>query len=648
MPTITPIAAMASLALAPLFTDHMVLQRGQQNPIWGSNAPNKEVCITIDADGEQMSVIADTDANGHWRTMLPELPIGGPYTITVDGSGEEVLDDVLVGDVWLASGQSNMEFQVERAYNAKLEIATANNPRIRHFKVEQQTSPTPLDNVNGTWECASPDTVGSFTAIGYFFARDISERLDVPVGIINSTWGGTCVEAWTSLDVISQYVDPEVINPSPATLLKQQAAYEDYVKKASAWRIEHMPQDPGNFAFAKGWAKVDFNDSAWDTMKLPTYWQNKGIANNGVIWFRREVTIPAEWSGRDLSISLGAVDDYDTTYFNGVQVGETPRGTADSYQLARNYTIPASIVKSGKAVVTVRVFDDFGNGGFAGVPTSMFICPTDNDGTKLELAGDWHYAMEHDIGITPSSVFAGSPGMPGYTQPQNRPAFLYNGMIHALVPYGIRGALWYQGEQNESNPAPYGELIRAMIRDWRSQWAEGDFPFYYVQLAAFNSAYPWAVLREAQDAALMEPNTGRALAIDVGNAADIHPRNKQEVARRLALIALSQSYGIDEVEYSGPVFEKAEVEGSSIRVSFTHAVDLHTLSYAPTVTGFELAGADGVYHPATGSVEMNSVVVSSPEVPKPVYVRYAWADCPVVNLINGESLPAAPFRTDTF
>ncbi len=646
MPAFSAATAAASIALAPLFTDHMVLQRDMQNPIWGRDIPGNPVVVIVDGPGIRFDAATEADEDGRWMLKLPELPVGGPYTIMVDGTEDFVLKDVLVGDVWLASGQSNMEFEVQNVYNAKLEIATARNTQIRHFKVEQSAKSEPQERVNGSWEVASPQTVGSFSAVGYFFARDISDRLGVPVGIINSTWGGTCVEAWTSLDVISKYVDPEEINPSPATIEKQKQAYANYLETARAWRIEHMPADPGNFALAKGWAKADFDDAAWGTMKLPGYWQNRGVQTNGVIWFRKSVQIPTLWAGKELTLSLGPVDDYDTSYFNGTLVGETPRGTPDSYQLARNYKVPAALVKGGKAVVTVRVFDDFGNGGFGGVPSAMWLAPADGSAPAIPLAGDWCYMMEHDIGVVPSSVFAGSPGIPGFTQPQNRPAFLFNGMINALIPYGIKGAIWYQGEQNESNPDTYGERVRAMIRDWRARFGVGDFPFYYVQLAAFRAGRPWAPLREQQDAALAEPNAGRALAIDIGNATDIHPRNKQEVARRLALNAFANTYGMSGVEFSGPVYEKALVEGASVRVSFRHAADLHTLSYAPIVTGFELAGEDGVFHPAEGRLEMSSVVVTSKAVKEPRQMRYAWADCPVVNLVNGEGLPAAPFRCE--
>ena len=645
MPILSTASAAAALAIAPIFTDHMVLQRGQENPIWGKDAPNTEVNIEIDGNGADLNVIAQADANGYWRTNLPELPAGGPYTITIDGTSEDVLDDVLVGEVWLVSGQSNMEFQVERGNNAKLEIATANNSRIRHFKVAQQTSDTPTDSISGVWETTSPETVGMFSAIGYFFANEIGERLDVPVGIINSTWGGTCVEAWTSLDVISKYVDPDEINPSPETIEKQKKAYADYIIVARNWRISHMPADPGNFALAKGWADAAFDDTAWAEMLLPAYWQNKGITNNGVMWFRKSIDIPAEMAGKNLVVSLGNIDDFDTTYFNGEQIGECPRGTPDSYQLQRVYTIPAALVKTGRAVLTIRVFDDFGNGGFGGNPGDMWMAPADGTSAKVSLSGKWRYEREHDIGITPTSVFAGSPGIPGFTQPQNRPAFLYNGMIHALVPYGIRGVLWYQGEQNENNWQPYGERVRAMIRDWRNLWNEGDFPFYYVQLASFGTPADWADLREQQDMALLEPNTGRALAIDIGNPTDIHPTNKQEVARRLALVALSNAYGLKGFETSGPVFDKMQIDGSAVRVSFTHAGSLYTAGNAPTVLGFELAGEDGVYHPATGVIEKDIVLVTSTEVSEPKNVRYAWKSAPEVNLVNGEGLPAAPFRS---
>jgi sialate O-acetylesterase len=647
MPVIPTAATAATLILAPLFTDHMVLQRGQENPIWGSDVPGEKINITVeDATGALNKIMVTADGRGRWSAKLPNIPTGGPYTIVIDGSKEEKLDDVLVGEVWLVSGQSNMEFQVERATNSKLETATASNRRVRHFKVAQATSDVPRDTVFGQWEVNSPASVGEFSAIGYFFAREISERLDVPVGIINSTWGGTCVEAWTSYDVISKYVPEEELHPSAETIAKQKTLYDEYLVIAAKWRVEHMPQDPGNSGFDKGWAKADFDDSSWETMKEPNYWQNKGIPYNGAFWFRKTIEIPQDWAGRDLVLSLGSVDDYDTTYFNGEKIGEVVRGTPDSYLMQRKYTIPAALAKAGKAVVTVRVFDDFGNGGFGGSAEAMAIAPADGSFSAINISGEWKFKVEHNIGIVPSSVFAGSPGAPLFTQPQNRPAYLYNGMISALIPYGMRGVLWYQGEQNENNWQTYGERVRAMIRDWRNRWGEGDFPFYYVQLATFGTSSDWADLRLRQDEALKEPNTGRALAIDVGNISDIHPTNKQEVARRLALVALSETYGFSGFETSGPVFESASFKGSKAIVAFSHANGLHTSDNSPNVLGFEVAGADRIYHAASAAIVKDAVEASSDKVSQPIYVRYAHASAPEVNLVNGEGLPAAPFKAE--
>jgi sialate O-acetylesterase len=645
MATLAASTAAAAMALAPLFTDHMVIQQGRENPIWGTDTPNTEVVIKIDGAGAERVVTAKADDSGKWSAVLPELPVGGPYTIKVDGSGEDVLDDVLVGEVWLVSGQSNMEFRVEQAMSPQLEIATANNSRIRHFKVEQCASDKPLDSVNGAWETTSPTTVGSFSAIGYFFAREISERLNVPVGIINSTWGGTCVEAWTSLDVVEKYLPAEEVHPSAEVLAERKIAYEKYLAESSAWRLAHLPADPGNVGIDKGWANVSFDDSGWTTFRLPNYWQSLPEYNfNGSFWLRREIDIPAAWEGRDLALSLGFIDDYDTTYFNGEQVGETPRGTVEAYTMARHYTVPAKAVKAGKSVIAIRVYDEFGNGGVSGAKSLLWIAPADGKDEAVSLAGDWKLKNEHNIGVTPVSVFSGIPTLPGYTQKQNLPAHLYNGMISALIPYGMRGVLWYQGEQNESNYETYGERVRAMIRDWRNRWGEGNFPFYYVQLASFSAGYPWAELRAQQDAALLEPNTGRALSIDIGDPTDIHPKNKQDVARRLARNALAKTYGFSGVEYSGPVFDKVDYIGGKAIVSFTHASGLHTTGNATTVLGFELAGPDGVFHPATGVVKGEGIVVTSEKVKEPVSIRYAWSNKPEVNLVNGDNLPLAPFK----
>jgi NADH-quinone oxidoreductase subunit N len=324
MPTIaTPVAA-AAFALAPLFTDHMVLQQDRSNQIWGCDSPGSPVVVSVDGPScARVEVVAGAD--GKWSAVLPALPAGGPYSIVVDGSADEVLDDVLVGEVWLVSGQSNMEFLVSQAMQSGLEKVSAQNPRVRHFRVAQQASDSPAWDVDGEWVVAAPDTVGGFSAIGYYFGRDLAARLDVPVGIINSSWGGTRVEAWFSEAEAARHVPAEELHPTGDVEARRKLAYERYLEEARVWRLEHMPADPGNFGFARGWAGADFDDSAWGVMDLPGYWQRKGLILNGAVWFRREVEIPASWAGRDLVLSLGAVDDYDTTYFNGVCVGEVPR-----------------------------------------------------------------------------------------------------------------------------------------------------------------------------------------------------------------------------------------------------------------------------------------------------------------------------------
>ena len=643
MPIMTPLAA-ASLALSPLFCDHMVLQQGLQNPIWGSDVPGETVSIAIDGASTHEKVDAVADANGRWTARLPELPAGGPYTITVDGSDEDRISDVLVGEVWLVSGQSNMEFMVKQADGAEEEIAAARNPQIRHFKVAQNAQKDPVATVPGAWVVESPESLGDFSAAGYYFAKEINGSLGVPVGIINSTWGGTCVEAWTSLDVISRYLPDEEIHPTPASEERARVALEQYRLQSVAWRNEHMPRDPGNDGFAAGWANTGFDDSGWGRMHLPRYWQSDGLDFNGTIWFRRHIDIPLAWAGRELTLSLGAIDDYDTVYFNGVPVGATGRETLNSYQVKRTYTIPANLVKAGDCVISVRVFDDYGDGGFAGPASAMLVTAAGDAKNSVEIAGEWLYKVEHNVGKVPVTVFAGSPSPPPGATPQNRPAWLYNGMVNPLVPYGIRGVLWYQGEQNQDNWQTYGERVRAMIRDWRARWGEGNFPFYYVQLAAYGGTLAdWAELRAQQDEALKEPNTGRALAIDIGNKTDIHPKNKSEVGRRLALQALANVYGRKVADTEGPVFAGAKIEGAKVRIHFTHA-DLLRTHGGGAVLAFEIAGEDGVFHPAVAVIENGEIVAEAPGVAEPKAVRYAWANAPDVNLENGEGLPCAPFR----
>ena len=639
----------ATLLLSPLFTDHLVLQRDQANPVWGKDDPQQIVTLTVEGTpAAPAPVQVVTSADGTWKLACPELPAGGPYRLRVKGSTEQVIDDVLVGEVWLASGQSNMEWKLPNTDHGAEDVASANDPELRMFNVDQTALPAPRDTVSGQWARATPQSAAEFSAIGYLFAKELRRKLRVPVGIINTSWGGTRVEAWASREALRAVMPVEQELAALAEAEKDLPRIRaEHQARVDAWERSVFPIDTANTGRPQGWATAEFDDSAWPVMALPVFWQNAGLKFNGCVWFRHTLDVPAEWAGHDLTLNLGVVDDFDTTYFNGQVVGVTPRGTPEAYKLLRRYVVPGSQVKAGKNVIAVRVFDQFGEGGFSGPRTSMFAESAASP-ERLPLAGEWRYQSELEVPLVPGSVYATSPSVPAILQPQNNPAYLFNGMIAPLAGYGIRGAIWYQGEANVDVANTYRDRFTAMIRDWRARWGQGDFPFYFVQLANFTASPGWPFLREAQTQTLAEPQTGMVVTLDIGNPADIHPRNKREVARRLALLARDRVYGEAGISDSGPTIKRVAISGGTVCLHWRHAKGLSISGGADKLHGFELAGADGVYHPAEAHIDGETVVVTSAAVPAPRTVRYAWADNPQANLENAAGLPAAPFRTDTF
>ncbi len=639
---------LAALTLGGLFTDHMVLQRGRANAVWGSDQPQQIITLTVEGAKKTPAPVQITvSADGTWQLACPELPTGGPYRLHIKGSSERVIDDVLVGDVWLASGQSNMEFPLARANQSDQEIATAQFPSIRVAKIPQTTARTPQANPTTEWQITTPAHAGSFTAVGYFFARELHQHTGIPIGIIDSTWGGTRVEAWASHEGLRAAM-PELDD----TLARIAAAdpdlpriTADYQAKVSAWALTNFPQDTGNLGEAKGWAKLECDTHAWRTMAVPNAWQAQGFVANGAAWYRRMIDVPLTAAGHDLVLNLGKADDFDTTYFNGEKVGAIGAETLASYQIPRRYTVPGRLVHAGANVIAVRVFDNFGEGGLLGPANGMFA---EIGSTRVSLAGPWQWQVEREIPLVSSDIFRTHPAPPPELDGQNTPTALFNGMIAPLIPYGLRGFIWYQGEANVLAHASYQARFTAMIRDWRARWGEGTLPFYFVQLASFTENSSWPYLREAQTATLSEPETGMASAIDIGEIHDIHPRNKQDVGHRLALLARAQVYGEKKLVASGPTFARCEITGNTVHLHWNTATGLRTHDGAKAVKGFTLAGADGHSHPAEARIEGDTVVVTSAAVPTPQTLRYAWVDWPEVNLENAAGLPAAPFRTDSY
>jgi sialate O-acetylesterase len=637
--------ARADVKLPAIVGDNMVVQSGTKVRIWGWAEKGEKV--TVSMAGKTASATAGAD--GRWEVWIGPFQSGGPHAMTVAGKTTRTLENVLVGEVWVGSGQSNMEWPLVNTKNGAEEIANASHPEIRLFTVKKATSLAPLDDVEGRWEVCSPETVGGFSAVAYFFGRELNERLKVPVGLIHTSWGGTPAEAWTSREALA--ADPSLaryVEALERAKTNSPADREAYQKALAEWERRNYFVDPGNKGLEMGWAKPDLTDDGWKTMRLPQLWESAGLSIDGVVWFRKEVDVPAAWAGKDLTLRLGSIDDHDVTYFNGEQVGAIGSETPNAYMAPRVYTVPGRLVRAGRNVVAVRAFDHYGGGGFGGAPNDMSLGPA-GGADPVALAGDWNYKVE--VSVPPVAPdFSDQPMAPFGEGNPNAPTVLYNAMLAPIVPYTIKGAIWYQGEANVDRAAEYRTLFPTMIRNWREAWGEKEFPFLFVQLANYlaREASPgesaWAELREAQTLTLREPATGMAVIIDIGEAGDIHPRNKQDVGHRLALWALAKSYD-QKIEYSGPLYDSHKVEGKAIRIHFSHASGLATRDNAP-VEGFAIAGPDKKWVWAKARIDGDDVVVWSDEVERPTAVRYAWANNPATNLYNGAGLPASPFRTD--
>jgi len=630
----------AQVVLPACFTDNMVLQQQTKVNLWGTEKPGKNFSIITSWNNKTYQVKAD--ASGNWKIKVSTPIYGGPYAITFNDDKITILKNVLIGEVWVCSGQSNMEMQLTGFYgdvlNLNEELAdAANHSEIRMLKIDNKTSFTPLSNVQtkGGWAICNPQTVREFSAVAYFFAKNLFTDKHIPIGIINSTWGGTVAEAWTSGSALKTMPAFAPFVNAAEGGLTQQKLDARYQTEVTGWIDSINAKDPG---FQQGkplWAEPDFDDSAWQKMTLPCYWEQAGVPDyDGTMWFRKKITVPAAWAGRDLKLNMDGIDDYDVSFFNGQEIGHT-----ESFFYKRSYTIPGSLVKTGENTIAVRVFDNGGLGGINKGPLQLSLA---NDTTgRIDLAGQWVYHEATSLTLLPQP--------PSQSNSPNRPMLIYNAMINPILPYTIKGVIWYQGESNADRPAQYRQLFPLLIDDWRQQWGEGDFPFYFVQIANYAAtdqppAADWPALRDAQLSTLSVPNTGMAVTIDIGDARRIHPQNKQETGRRLALIARAKTYG-ENIPYAGPIYKSQAIKGNKIELEFTHT-DNGLLAKGDTLKGFTIAGADKKFHPAQAIISGNKVVVTSGDVANPVAVRYAWANNPVCNLYNGANLPASPFRTD--
>jgi len=645
----------------------MVLQRAARVPIWGSADPGEEVTVSFHG----VSAAAKADADGKWMLTLNLKDCApGPFEMTVAGKNKITLTDVVVGEVWVASGQSNMQFILKNAIGAETEMAGPANPLLRQFAVKTNATSESMDDVEGKWVSASPETVGNFTAVGYFFAKMLQKELSIPVGLIHTSVGGTPSEAWTSAEALD--TEPDL----KASSERLRAAVRDapekkkaFIDSMVAWTRENGREDKP-CADAAAYAGADVSTAGWVVVKLPGEVAAPGLPQVGAVWLRKEIDVPSAPKVK-FPLSL-PIDGFDSVYWNGKLLKQTTFQDFEGLGSIRRkgpFDIPPEDVKVGRNILAIRLYE----------PISPAIFPADTGGPKagqISQAGEWLAKTEYEFPAIPAEKTAAAP-----QPPANPPwiysvaGFLFNGMVRPIIPYAIRGVIWYQGEANASRSFQYRTAFSLLISDWRKQWNQGNFPFYFCQLpnnrpkASIPGDSGWAELREAQSMALKLPNTGQSVTIDVGETGDLHPRNKKDVGERLALIALAKDYG-KAIPFSGPVYNSMKVESGKAILSFLHTdgglmakplpetdvVSSLTNKTAPLVRnspnsqleGFAICGEDRKWVWADAKINGDNVIVWSDKVPSPVAVRYAWADNPTCNLTNDSGLPASPFRTDDF
>lgn len=625
----------AQTRLNGIFGDSMVLQRDAPLRIWGKASAGESITVKFHSQERKTSA----DKNGEWLVVLSPEKAGGPYALTVHGKETVTLKGILMGDIWLCSGQSNMEFPVKgwsSVYNADEEIKQADFPQIRLFTVEKNVEAQPADHLKGgVWQTCSPASISPFSAVGYFFGRALQKDLQVPIGLINSTWGGTQIEAWIShAGFVNDPYFKQIIKTAPSLTINELVEKRQLREKQY---LELLQKGLPDAADSAQWKTAGYDHRNWSMMDLPGLWeQQQNLSRlDGVVWFRKDIYVDSADAGNAGSLHLAKIDDRDETYLNGVMIGGIAGWNTD-----RAYSVPEGLLKPGKNVIAIKVEDSGGGGGIHGEGSDLFLTVNNH---KKSLTGPWHYRVEK---IAHSSNGIG---------PNEYPSLLYNGMIHPFHQLNIKGVIWYQGEANAWRAYEYKYGLPLLISDWRNRFNNKSLPFYYVQLTSYdagngnsNQGSTWAELRESQSATLRVPKTGMAVTIDIGDAKDIHPRNKKDVGERLAAIALQRTYGINKIS-SGPVYTAMRKTGQKLVIDFSLVGKGLTAKGANELSGFEIAGSDRKFFPAKAIIAGRSVELSSVEVLNPVAVRYAWADdASNANLFNKDGWPAAPFRTDNW
>ncbi len=619
------------IKLPYLINDGMVLQRGETVRIWGWASPSRQLTIEFLGENYETRVLED----GSWEIVMQNLPAGGPHELRILCAGQErCVEDVLIGDVWILGGQSNMELNVSRTYDLYEEevLRDSDYPYIRRFSVPQTYNfHKPVDNLSdGNWTPLTPDSASKFSAVGYYFAKEIYNLYHIPIGLLHTAVGGTPAQSWMSEKSLLKHKS----FMETLSLCKDDAYVGGRIKqdetRTNSWNLNLNKKDQGLQPNETPWYSLEYEDENWSSMELPCNFEDTELENfRGSVWFRREIIVPEEMAGLEAKLDLGTIIHADETYLNGVLIGNT------TYRYPpRRYRVPEGVLKAGSNLLAVRVIVNHSMGAFiTDMPYFLKVA-----GDKLPLSGTWKY----QIGAVMTTL----------EQNENfnyKPVGLYNGMIYPLRKYSIRGALWYQGESNTDDPYGYKELFEEVISDWRATWSLGSFPFYYVQLANFclwrkepvNSN--WAILRDEQRRAMKILNTGMVVTIDIGEYNDLHPKDKKTVGQRLARWVRRDIFG-ETVETCGPMFDHAEREGSSLRLFFNH-VGSGLMVKGEKLDGFMLSSLDGIYQPAQATIDANTILVAHPGITEPAFVRYAWSDNPEgANLYNKEGLPASPFE----
>ncbi len=656
--------ASGAIRLPAIISDHAVLNRSEKVPIWGWADPGEEISVTLNDQCEKTV----THADGQWKVDfdLQEFH-SGPFDLIVEGANRIVVKDIMIGEVWLASGQSNMEWTLGQSLEAKEEADLPPNPLIRQFTVTRKTAMEPAPDCKGEWIVAAPETVGAFSAVAYFFAKEISARRQAPVGLLHASWGGMNIERWISSNGFAkdQALKQRAQELREATLksLVEVAAYQ---KTSSAWAVRFARSDlregqPAEFA------APDVSTEDWKPVQLPGELARAGLPEAGAIWLRRTIHYPKVLTGTQFNI--GHPEGFVEAYWNGKRVGQTSQENLPAPVVS--FFISEDSIQVGENTLAIRLFQP--------ARGAAILKPSGNtfnlDYGAKPLDGEWFAKVERALPPLSAEAQASCPPVPIPVRPLAVPSGMFHAMIHPLIPYSVRGVLWYQGEANVERAAQYETALKLLIQDWREGWQQPDIPFLICQLAnhgkkpATPGESKWAELRDSQLKALSLPNTGLAVLIDVGEAADIHPRSKKVVGHRLALAAQALAYG-EKVNFSGPIYSSMRIEGDSVRVHFDHlggglvaqplpaifkprsnqpeTLPLDPPSPKSSLQGFTICGKDRKWVWADAEVDGDTVIVRSPEITAPIAVRYAWGDNPTCNLYNKAGLPACPFRSDDF